>query len=59
MQSSKQYKGQPEKGWTDEQWLQHAWIQSHNPWIDDDDREYWKDKIKELTNDSTRNHSNN
>ena len=48
MASAKQYKGQPQKDWTQKQWLQHAWVQSHNPWIAQDDREYWKDKIKEL-----------
>lgn len=42
------YEG-PKDDWTKEQWLQHAWIQSHNPWITDDDRQGWKDKIKELT----------
>ena len=45
----KQYKGQPRKDWTDEQWLKHAWIQSHNPWITEEDREYWRAKISELT----------
>ena len=46
--SLKDYEG-PKKDWTPEQWLQHAWVQSHNPWISDEDREYWVDKIKELT----------
>ena len=50
MPSSKPYKGQPQKDWTREQWLQHAWVQVHNPWIDDDDREYWRYKIAELSN---------
>ena len=45
----KQYKGQPRKDWTKEQWLQHAHIQVHNPWLTDEDRLYWRDKIKELT----------
>ncbi len=45
----KQYKGQPEKNWSDKQWLQHAYIQVHNPWITEDDRKYWRVKIKELT----------
>ena len=44
----KDYEGQ-NKDWTKDKLLQHAWIQKHNPWISDDDREYWKDKIKELT----------
>ena len=47
--SSKQYKGQPQKDWTKKQWLQHARVQSHNPWNSEDEREYWRDKIKELT----------
>ncbi len=47
--SLKDYEG-PKKGWTSKQWLQHAWIQRHNPWISDDDREYWIYKIKELQN---------
>ena len=37
----------PKKDWTDEQWLQHAQMMVHSPWISEDDREYWKDKIKE------------
>ena len=49
MPSSKQYKGQPRKDWTKDHWLEHAYLMVHNPWIDDDDREYWRDKIKELT----------
>ena len=44
----RQYKGQPRKDWTNDHWLQHANIMVHSPWIDEDEREYWKDKIKEL-----------
>jgi len=39
--------GKPRKDWTDEDWLQHAQIMVHSPWITEDDREYWADKIKE------------
>ena len=39
----------PKKNWKKEDWLQHAWVQKHNPWISDEDREYWTDKIKELS----------
>ena len=39
--------GKPRKAWTDEQWLQHAQTMVHSPWISEDDREYWKDKIEE------------
>ena len=39
----------PKKDWNDEKWLEHAHLMVHSPWISEDDREYWKDKIKELT----------
>ena len=39
----------PKKDWTTEQWLKYAHIHKHNPWISDDDRQYWRDKIKELS----------
>ena len=45
----KQYKGQPRKDWSKSQWLHHAWVQKDNPWISPEDREYWQDKIKELS----------
>ena len=40
----------PKKDWTKDDWLQHAWIQKHNPWIDEEERPYWRDKIDELSN---------
>ena len=45
----KDYINEPLKDWTKEEWLKHACVQRHNPWISEDDREYWKDKIKELS----------
>ena len=39
----------PKKDWTDEHWLQHAQVMVHSPWIDEEERDYWKYKIKELT----------
>ena len=39
----------PKKDWKKEDWLKHAWVQKHNPWITDEDRVYWEDKIKELS----------
>ena len=48
MPSSKQYKGQPRKDWTKDHWLEHGYVMVHSPWIDEDDREYWRDKIEEL-----------
>ena len=38
----------PKKDWTKKEWLEYAWVQKHNPWISDEDRNYWIDKIKEL-----------
>ena len=43
------YIDKPRKDWTDKQWLQHAYVMVHSPWIDDHERDYWRDKIKELT----------
>ena len=51
MVNVKQYKGQPQRDWNNKQWLQHAHIQVHNPWLTDEDRLYWRDKIKELNAD--------
>tara|TARA_B100000287_G_scaffold392928_1_gene405709 strand:+ start:665 stop:820 length:156 start_codon:yes stop_codon:yes gene_type:complete len=45
----KQYKGQPRKDWGKDDWLKHAWVQKDNPWISEEDRQYWRDKIKELS----------
>ena len=47
--SLKDHIDKPRKDWTNEQWLQHAYVMVHSPWIDKDEREYWKDKIKELS----------
>ena len=44
----RQYSQQPRKDWNKDKWLQHAYVMVHSPWISEEDREYWKDKIKEL-----------
>ena len=44
----KDYMG-PKKDWDDAKWLQHAHVMVHSLGIDDHEREYWRDKIKELT----------
>jgi len=46
----KDYIGRPRKEWTDKDWLKEAHIMVHSPWIDEEEREYWRDKIKELRN---------
>jgi len=45
----KDYIGRPKKEWTDKDWLQEAHIMVHSPWISEEDREYWRDKINELS----------
>ena len=47
--SLQDYIKEPRKDWTNENWLQHAWVMVHSPWIDEEEREYWRDKIKQLT----------
>ena len=48
--SLQDYIKQPRKDWSNADWLQHAYVQTHNPWISEEDREYWKDKARELHN---------
>ena len=43
------YIGRPRKEWTEKDWLKEAHIMVHSPWINEDERQYWRDKIKELT----------
>ena len=38
----------PKKDWTKKEWLEYAYVQKHNPWISDEDLNYWKDKIKDV-----------
>lgn len=44
----KDYIKRPRKEWTDKDWLKEAHIMVHSPWIDEEEREYWRDKIKNL-----------
>ena len=39
----------PKKDWDDMKWLQYAQFMVHSPWIGEEERDYWKYKIKELT----------
>jgi len=45
----KDYIGRPKKEWTNKDWLQEAHIMVHSPWISEEDREYWRDKINKLS----------
>ena len=42
------YIKEPRKDWTKQEWLKHAYVMAHSPWISKEDREYWRDKIKDL-----------
>ena len=42
------YIREPKKDWNDKQWLQYAYVQVHSPWINDEDKEYFRDIIKRL-----------
>ena len=46
--SLQDYIKEPRKDWTKKEWLQHSYVQMHNPWISEEDRQYWRDKAKEL-----------
>ena len=41
----------PKKDWTKGDWLNHANIMVHSPWLSDEDKEYWRYKIKQLLNE--------
>ena len=45
----KDYISEPRRVWDDKKWLELAQLMVHSPWISEDDREYWRDKIKDLT----------
>tara|TARA_B100000287_G_scaffold331726_1_gene316640 strand:- start:388 stop:540 length:153 start_codon:yes stop_codon:yes gene_type:complete len=46
--SLQDYIKEPRKDWSDKDWLKHAYVQMHNPWISEEDRQYWRDKVKEI-----------
>jgi len=48
--SLKDYIDKPRKDWDDKKWLEHAQLMVHSPWISEEDREYWRDKITDLEN---------
>ncbi len=45
-----EYIKEPKRDWTNKQWLQYCSVQKHNPWINETEREYYKDKFNELIN---------
>jgi hypothetical protein len=49
--SLKDYMGpnSPKKDWSKEHWLQYAQTMVHSPWIDEEEKDYWRYKIEELS----------
>ena len=39
----------PKRSWGKDDWLKYAQVMVHSPWIDKEEKEYWRDKIKELS----------
>ena len=50
--SLQDYIKEPRKDWSKKDWLKHAWVQKDNPWISEEDRQNWRDKIDEITKKS-------
>ena len=50
--SLQDYIKEPRKDWSKKDWLKHAWVQKNNHWISEEDRQYWRDKIDEITKKS-------
>ena len=48
--SLQDYIKEPRKDQSNKELLQHAYVQMHNPWISEEDRQYWRDKSRELQN---------
>ena len=42
------YIKEPRKDWDNKEWLQYAYVQVHNPWINEEEKEYFRDMIKKL-----------
>ena len=39
---------QPKRDWSNKQWLDYCSIHMHNPWINEEERSYYKDKFNDL-----------
>ena len=46
--SLQDYIKEPKKDWSNKEWLQHAYVQMNNPWISEEDRQYWRDKARDI-----------
>ncbi len=41
---------QPKRDWSNKQWLDYCSVNMHNPWINEEERSYYKDKFNDLIN---------
>ena len=42
----------PKRDWTHKQWINYCQIMIHNPHINQEEKEYYKDKLHDLTNNN-------
>ena len=45
---------EPKQHWSDKQWIDYCSIHMHNPWINAEEREYYKEKYYDLINKNRR-----
>ncbi len=50
MMTLNEYIREPKRDWNDKQWIEFCSVQLHNPWISDEDREYYREKYIDLIN---------
>ena len=41
---------EPKRDWSDKEWINYCSIQVHNPWINAEERSYYRDKLHDLIN---------
>ena len=51
--SLSEYIKHPKRDWNDKQWIEFCSVQLHNPWINETEREYYKEKFTDLINKNT------
>ena len=52
------YIKEPKRDWSDKQWIEYCSVQLHNPWINETEREYYKDKYTDLINNNSHDKTN-
>ena len=52
------YIKEPKRDWSDKQWIEYCSVQLHNPWINESEREYYKEKFTDLINKNSHDKTN-